>query len=246
MLDRIERAHALRAAIHAWVKVHPRSGMAAIQAAFAETSPVTVRKAVQRLSDMGYMRAEGRSTATVYLSIGDAIYQADAQRIRLRIAAGASNLVHGVGQLNAYQRAWATRRDIHAFVRANPQCAMVHIEARFAGIPSNTLRKHVGFLCRIGNLHQSGKGSATRYSALTEAIYDVGIMREKLRQNGRTAGHTPRMAHIEMREQAVETVPGEPWRLINRPEKHRPLREQQGQGSYRGQLNGHSSLGVLA
>lgn len=80
MSDRLDRAHALRAAIHRWLKRNPHAGMAAITAAFPDVPAVTVRKSVQRLSGLGSVARHGASTATTYTALGEEIYRPETMR----------------------------------------------------------------------------------------------------------------------------------------------------------------------
>lgn len=243
MKDNILTAHALRLAMHVWLRQHPDAGMARIVEAFSDTPQVTVRKSMQRLAAMGFAQRRGNGRASCYRAIGDAIYSIEAMRARRRT--GQANLLHDYNR-DRIALAWQVRRDIHALVVANPMIRMESILHAFSGLPINTVRKHVAALVKKGNLTLHGVSNSACYSAATAEIYSVDDVREKLRVHGRLIGAMPTSQHPAYQRQAApepapKLDPLESVKYTNNPEDHRPHPYQGGQFN-RGSLNGCSPL----
>lgn len=253
MSDHIATAHALRSAMHAWLKQHPDASMAQIVAAFADTPEATVRKSMQRLAHYGFAKMDGNGRATRYRALGDAIYSVAEMCARMRTGHG--NLLHDYNR-DRLALAWKARRDIHALVKARPMLRMGQIIAAFHQLPDNTVRKHVGALVKKGNLAMHGTQSQARYSAATPEIYGVEEVREKLRDNGRAVGALPTAQHPAYNPGAnpVDAVQTEQrgglcqaknGKYTNHPCRRRPIRNQQGQGSSGDWQGGQSLLASI-
>lgn len=238
MSDRLDRAHALRAAIHTWLKDHPHARMAAIIAAFPDVPAVTVRKSVQRLAGLGSVVRRGASTATTYTALGDEIYRPETMRQAMRT--GHANLLHAYSR-DRIAQAWALRQAIHSFICAHSMMPMSAIVAAFPDTPGATIRKHVKALVSKENVLMHGRSIAACYSASTSAIYDPESVREKLRSNGRSVGNLNRHDALDEQGAVPQDVPG---KYVNRPDMHHPHPYQGGQFDRSGRLNGMSLLAM--
>ena len=229
MSDRLDRAHALRAEIHRWLKQHPHANMAGVAAAFPDSNPVTVRKAMQTLSRLGSVARHGASIFTSYTAIGDEIYRPEDMRQKMRT--GHANLLHDYNR-DRLAQTWEKRNAIHRYITANPLARMAGIVEHFSDTPAATVRKHVKVLCSLGHTVMHGKGIRARYAAATAEIYSVESLREKQRAVGRAVGNfTARRRAQQEAESQAEIAADPPGKYTNRPDKHRPHPYQGGQYS---------------
>jgi len=245
--DRIDQAHAQRSAIHAWLRDNPRASIAEIAGEFPAIKFNTLRRSVQILVKLGYVEIHERSTRACYSAHGEAIYSADSVRVKLRSGKRLGLNSHNRDQI---ARSWQARKRVHEFVAAHPLCRMDSIIAAFGDIPADTVSKHVRALRNAGNIVMHGKSIAACYSCATSFIYSEESVREKLRSNGRAVGAmatSRHKAYCELKEQAERAEHDVPGRYVNRPDRQRPHRNQEGQGS--GSANcwrGHSTLERVA
>lgn len=227
MTDRHATAHALRSAIHGWLKAHPSSRMPAVVDAFPETPAATVRKSVQRLVGLGCVAQVGGSTRTRYDAVGDEIYPADAMR-------HAPHRIEGlrIARSECRLRVWQMRHDIHAFVKAHPD---IRMGALLAGLPEITpasVRKHVRWLCRQHNITLHGYSATATYRAATDSIAPLP--------------EAP--PAVGSRTSALVAAPGltAARRYTNQPHRHAPRKTPDVIGSGGVSFGGHASCERIA
>ena len=239
MSDRLDRAHALRQAIHRWLKQHPHASMADIAAAFPDTPSVTVRKSMQRLGRLGSIQRHGASIFTTYTALGDEIYHPETMRQAMRT--GHANLLHDYNR-DRLAQTWAKRNAIHGYITAHPLARMADIVAAFADTPAATVRKHVKVLCSLGHAAMHGRSISARYAAASAEIYQIEAVLEKQRRIGRAVGRlTAQRREQQQTEAQAQLAEDPPGKYTNRPDQHRPHPYQGGQYA-RGGGGGASTL----
>lgn len=239
MSDRLDRAHALRQAIHRWLKQHPHASMADIAGAFPDTAAVTVRKSMQTLGRLGSIQRHGASIFTTYTALGDEIYRPETMRQKMRT--GHANLLHDYNR-DRLAQTWEKRNAIHRYITDNPLARMAGIVAAFADTPAATVRKHVKVLCGLGHAVMHGRGIRARYAAASAEIYPVEAVLEKQRRLGRAVGRlTAQRREQQQAEAQAQLAEDPPGKYTNRPDKHRPHPYQGGQYA-RGSSGGASTL----
>jgi len=137
-------------------------------------------------------------------------------------------------------RAWELRRDVHAWVKANPDCGMREIGAAFGMHPYDTIRRVVSKLNRCGFLLLCFRSHLSSYRAAGETIEARDAARNKLRSTGRMMGPINGRSAALKRERDAngqfiakhEVAADNSWRYYrNRPDRNPPHPQQRGQGA---------------
>lgn len=128
--------------------------------------------------------------------------------------------------------AWERRRDVHAWISANPGAAMPAIKLAFVWLKEEAVRGIVRRLCADRFIRADGNG----YLAAREFDQAVTAMRERLREVGIAAAPALADASRGRARRSDGTFASGPVvtlgrRYINRPWKKPPIRNQGGQGA---------------
>lgn len=137
-------------------------------------------------------------------------------------------------------RAWELRRDVHAWVKAHPDCGMREIGAAFGGHPYDTIRRVVSKMNRSGCLMMCVASQMSIYRAVGEMIEARDAARNELRRTGRMMGPiNGRTAASKLVRNANgkfeangKAADGDAWRhYTNRPDRKPAVQGQRGQGA---------------
>ena len=206
MSDRIDRAHALRASIHAHVLAHPRCTMAAIHAAHPGENPHTVRRAIQRMRTDGDIAVLGRSgSVCLYTALTAAVRPAATTRARLAevgrrnqpIATAAWSEKCQAERVTKFVRAERMRAAILAYLNAHPGAttrAVMHALSD-GGTETNLMRvsQTMGRMERLGELSCDPRGAVSpvhgrpcsAWTALTDKTVSAEAMTHHVAMNTR-------------------------------------------------------------
>lgn len=140
-------------------------------------------------------------------------------------------------------KAWKMRRDVHAWIEANPDCSMPEIKRNFSKINPETVRWVVKRLV-LAKLVQA---ESHCYRTLREFDQPMDAARDRLREGGRASGRVQGMTNASRTRNpdgTFATVHAGTNRVkyINRPASKRAIPNQGGQGSGGAWRGGRSSL----
>lgn len=128
--------------------------------------------------------------------------------------------------------AWELRRNVHAWILANPGASMPEIKAAFGRVNAETVRAVVRRMVDAGEIGTNGvSGHGVRYHAATLAIAPQDVVRDKMRAIGNSSA--PRLAALNKNRARLQdgTYAPRPGRYVNRPDSKRAIANQGGQGA---------------
>lgn len=142
--------------------------------------------------------------------------------------------------------AWEMRRDVHAWIAANPDCSMPEIKRNFIEVNPETVRWVVKRL-RLAGLVVNEDNC---YRVLRAFDQPADAARERLRDGGRASGRVRGMANANRTRNPDGTFAPVPFidrlgKYVNRPASKMAIPNQGGQGASGAWRGGRSSLMML-